>query len=159
MSLSQITLPTGKSNIPIYEFPIAGTTGINYLYNENGIEINYGYDSNGRYRVAYGALLDNNHSEFAFGGKDYSAGLHSIKLGRRLTVGEEINLVWHDGHRLVIYEENGTTKVKKRNGGSYNEIGKWINEDGSSEHTALYFNDDLNTKRFDKIEIKSFEEF
>ena len=51
------------------------------------------------------------------------------------------------------------TKVKKINGGSYSEIGKWADESGNSEYTALLFDDDINTKRFDKIKVKTFEEF
>ena len=159
MSLSPITLSAGKSNIPLYEFPVVGKT-VNYLYNPDGVIINYGYDSQGRYRVAYGALSSSSASSaFAFEGKEYSAGIHSIHLKRQLTAGEEVSLTWKDGHQLVIYEEDGVTKVKKRNGGSYSEIGKWKDENGNSEYTALYFNDDMNTKRFDKIETKSFEEF
>ena len=255
MSLSPIILQAGKSNIPLYEFPVEGDT-VNYLYNPDGIIVNYGYDFDGRYRVAYGALeSESSSSAFAFEGKEYSSGLHSINLSRPLAAGEEIKLVWYDGHQLVIYAENGyletipnsnphseglyelnhiegyfltddttnidgnyykkiidnyvkvdesdlypesgtavnpknlewyvyksyykydltedteinpnkkyysyalMTKVKKRSGGSYNEIGKWADETGSSEHTALLFDDDMNTKRFDKIEIENFEEF
>ena len=157
MSLNPITLPAGKSNIPLYEFPVSGET-VDYLYNEDGVEINYGYDSEGNYRVAYGAL-DNNNEEFAFGGKIHSAGLHNIHLNRPLAEGEKISLTWKDGHQLIIYEEGGVTKVKKRNGGSYSEIGKWADENGNSEYTALLFDDDMNTKRFDVIETESFEEF
>lgn len=158
MSLTK-TLQAGKSKLPLYEFPIEGET-VDYLYNPEGIEINYGYDSQGRYRVAYGALdSNNNNPEFVFGGKDYSSGLHNIHLSRTLTNGEEIVLTWYDGHQLVLYGENGMTKVKKINGGSYSEIGKWADESGNSEYTALLFDDDINTKRFDKIKVKTFEEF
>lgn len=210
MSLNPITLQAGKSNIPLYEFPIEGET-VDYLYNPDGVIINYGYDSNGHYRVAYGALSSSSlNSAFAFEGKKYSAGLHNINLSRPLTAGEEVKLTWHDGHQLVIYTENGYTevtpsnnpqseglyelklteetfdgvtypyyiykltsdtqtiqgkkyyryglinKVKKRSGGSCSEIGKKI---GELENTALLFNDDMNTKRFDKIEVETFEEF
>lgn len=58
----------------------------------------------------------------------------------------------------TYYEKTLMTKVKKRNGGSYDEIGKWADNTGNSEYTALYFDDDMDTKRFDKIETKSFEE-
>ena len=151
----QLQIPTGKNNYPLYEFPGEDIPSNRVLYNPDGVEINYGYDSQGRYRVAYGAL-DSSSAEFAFGGKKYTSGLHSINLSRPLANGEQITIMWYDGHELIIYAEDGTTKVKKRNGGSYSEIGKKVND---GENTALYFDDDMNTKRFDKIETNSFEEF
>ena len=210
----QLQIPTGKNNYPLYEFPGDDIPANKVLYNSEGVEINYGYDSQGRYRVAYGALDSSSaDSAFAFGGKKYTSGLHSINLSRPLANGEQITIMWYDGHELIIYGENGylevkpssgsnphnlglyelvhidtgvtedipnnyfkyvltedtsvvndkkyynktlITKVKKRNGGSYSEIGKKVN---NGENTALYFNDDMNTKRFDKIETNSFEEF
>lgn len=51
------------------------------------------------------------------------------------------------------------TRVKKRVGGSYQEIGKWLSSDGNSENTYPLFKDDVLTKRFDYIETKNFREF
>ena len=149
-----LNIPTGKSNFPLYDFPGEGVPEENVLYNSEGVDIVYGF--NGEKRYVYGAIGKNNSEEIAFGGKEYSAGLHSISLSRALANGEKIHIMWYDGHQLIIYAEDGITKVKKINGGSYNEIGK---KTSTGENTALYFNDDMNTKRFDKIETKSFEEF
>ena len=96
---------------------------------------------------------------YAFSGIEKSPGLHSIHLSRSLKEGESVVFTWKNGYQLIIYEENGTTKVKKINGGSYDEIGQWLNEDGHSEHTALKFDDNIRLKRFEKIETKTFEEF
>lgn len=122
-----------------------------YIYNPDGVEIHYGFDG----KKAYGAI-DENNDEFFFGGIEKSGGLHSIQLSRPLTNGEKITLNWKNGYQLIIWCDNGVTKVKKRTGGSYQEIGK---KKGSGEENVLYFNDDVYTKRFGYIESKTFEEF
>ena len=159
-----LNLVAGNSKTPIYEFAESSSAASYALYNPDGIEVGYGYDARkseeeggGQLRVFYGGL-DESNNEIIYSGIENSAGLHNITLSRELLENERIIINWKNGYQLVIYEEGGTTKVKKRNGGSYDEIGKWADNTGNSEYTALYFDDDMNTKRFDKIETKSFEE-
>ena len=160
MSL-EITLNAGKSTTKINEFPDGSSSA--YLYNPEGVDIAYGF--NGEKHYMYGAI-DASSAEFAFGGKEQSGGLHSINLSRELKEGEEVRLVWRNGYQLIIFseiiEENGVkkriTKAKKPSGGSYQEIGKWVNSDGSSENTCIMFEDNVLTKRFDYIKIMNFKE-
>ena len=154
--------PAGTNKYSIYEFAHDSSSASSALYSESGLEIGYGYNdrdgNNNRIKTFYGGA-DSSNAALFYGGVGNSAGMHGIHLNRPLAEGEEINITWYNGYQLVIYEDHGTTKVKKRNGGSYSEIGKWLDEDGISERTALLFDDDMYTKRFDKIETKSFEEF
>ena len=155
MSLS-ITLESGATKTKIHEFPTTDPSSDEYLYNPDGLEVAYGFDGEKRYM--YGAI-DESSDTFAFGGKEYSAGLHNVHLSRALHPGEEVRLIWRNGYRLIIFcDENGVTKVKKPVGGSYQEIGKWASINGNSENTCIKFNDDVKTKRFDYIETINFKE-
>ena len=158
-----LNLEAGTSKTPIYEFTYGGisSSAASYvLYSDSGLEMNYGFDDRNRdgncIKTAYGGL--DGEGALNYGGIGNSAGVHGIHLSRPLAAGEEINITWYNGYQLIIYEDDGTTKVKKRNGGSYDEIGKWADENGNSEYTALLFDDDMYTKRFDKVETESFEE-
>lgn len=129
------------------------TTTINEedLYNPDGIEIHYGYDG----RKIYGDA-DN----YAYSAIAQTPGLHNITLSRPLVAGEEITLHWRNNYDLIIFcGDDGKTRVKKQVGGTYQEIGKWANQNGSSEETLIKFNDDVLTKRFDYIETKVLREF
>lgn len=158
----ELSLATGKSKTEIREF--AGLGSDNVLHNPNGIEVGYGYDTNkengGRLRVFYGGKQNSN--EIIYAGRDRSFGTHNINLSRPLVEGESIFINWKNGTGLKIYCERENTKlktkVKKICGGSYGEIGKWASENRESENTSLLFDDDMNTKRFDKIETVFFKE-
>ena len=149
-----LNLASGKSRTQIYEFPIPNED--NVLYNGEPQTIEYGFMS-GNDLSAYGANGENN-TVINYGGQTNSAGTHTIHLSRPLARGEKILFNWYNGYQLIIYEEDGKTKARKPSGGSYNEIGKWANDDGSEEHTAIRFDDDMLTKRFDKIEIRTSKE-
>lgn len=155
-----LNLTSGKSKIPVYEFAESSSAASSALYNPDGIEVGFGYDAKksngGELRTFYGGL--ENNSEIIYTGIEVSPGLHNIHLNRPLAEGEKIIINWKTGPGLVVYCENGVTKVKRRTGGTYNEIGKWNSNDGSSENTSLFFDDDVNTKRFDYIETVFFEE-
>lgn len=211
----ELSLTAGKSKTPIYEFAQPGSAASSALYNPDGIEVGYGYDTrkdnDGQLRVFYGGLGNNNNDvvEIEYAGIQHSAGLHNISLSRELAEGEKIIVNWKNGYKLVIYSEEGykevapesgsdphdlglyelklietedgsyqkyeltedtqvqdktyyekglMTKVKKRNGGSYQEAGSWADADGNAEHVALLFDSDMYVKRFDKIKTESFEE-
>lgn len=125
-------IAAGNNIIPLCEF--SSDPEDNALYTEEGLEVGYGYDAETipsgtesnrnrtRLRVFYSGIDDND--EIAYAGIEHSAGLHNINLSRPLAAGERITLNWLNGQQLVIYEEDGKTKVKKPNGGSYSEIGK-----------------------------------
>lgn len=121
------------------------------LYNPDGIEITYGF-KDGQKKYVYG-----DEQEYGYGGIEQSGGLHGIHLSRELKEGERVVFHWRNGYDLVFFYKDGKTKVKKRVGGSYQEIGKQI--DGDAEHTSVRFDDDIYTKRFDYIETKNFKEF
>lgn len=137
------------------------------LYNPNGIEIHYGYDG----RAVYGAL-DSDETEFPFTAIQQTLGLHSIQLSRALKPGEKVILHWRNNSELLIYgdtvverDEEGkviktedVVRVKIPVGGTYQETGKWADEEGSSEHTLPKFDDDIFTKRFDYIETRTLKE-
>ena len=144
-----INAEIGKHRINLYEFNGPGADPSKVLYDPSGVIIHYGFDGN----VVYG-----DQEGYAYSGLEKSPGLHSIYLSRKLFEGENITLTWKNGYQLLIYVEDGVTKVKKRSGGSYQEIGQWADGNGHSEKTALKFNDDVTLKRFEKIETKSFEE-
>ena len=146
----KIDAELGKHRVNLYEFDGEGVDPTKVLYDPDGVAISYGFDGDKVYGDVEG---------YAFSGIEKSPGLHSIHLSRSLKEGESVVFTWKNGYQLIIYEENGTTKVKKINGGSYDEIGQWLNEDGHSEHTALKFDDNIRLKRFEKIETKTFEEF
>lgn len=143
MPLSPITLNAGRNKTNIDE---------DELYNPDGIVIHYGYDG----RAVYG-----DEEGYAYSAISQTPGLHSIQLDRVLMPGEEIVLHWRNGYDLIIYNPGipNRTLVKKRVGGSYQEIGKWSSPDGNSERTCPLFEDDVLTKRFDYIETKNFREF
>ena len=146
----RIDAELGKHRINLYEFDGPGADPSKVLYDPSGVIIHYGFDGN----VVYG-----DKEGYAYSGLENSPGLHSINMSRKLLKGESIILTWKNGYQLLIYEDNGITKVKKRNGGSYQEVGQWADEDGHKEHTALKFDDDITLKRFDYIETKNFKEF
>ena len=124
------------------------------LYNPNGIEIHYGYDG----RAVYGAL-DSDETEFPFTAIQQTLGLHSIQLSRALEPGEKVILHWRNNSEIVICCDNeGITRVKIPVGGTYQETGKWADEEGNSEHTLPKFDDDIFTKRFDYIETRTLKE-
>ena len=137
------------------------------LYNPNGIEIHYGYDG----RAVYGAL-DSDETEFPFAATQQTLGLHSIQLSRALEPGEKVILHWRNNSELLIYgdtvverDEEGkviktedVVRVKIPVGGTYQETGKWVDEEGNSEHTLPKFDDDIFTKRFDYIETRTLKE-
>ena len=125
----------------------------NDLYNPDGIKILYGF-KDGRKKYAYGDSPDT-----GFGGIEQTCGLHGVHLSRRLANGEKVVLHWRNGYDLIFYCEGDKTKVKKRVGGTYQEVGKWADENGNSEFACPKFNDDIYTKRFDYIETKNFKEF
>ena len=154
----ELSLAAGKSKTEIREF--AGLGSDNVLHDSEGVEVGFGYDTRkengGKLRVFYGGKQNNN--DIIYAGKDKSYGLHNINLSRQLNEGESIFINWKNGTGLKIYCEDGITKVKRICGGSYDEIGKWVSENGESEYTSLYFDDDVNTKRFDKIETIFFKE-
>ena len=150
----ELTLNSGTTKTKINEFPIDASSAS--LYNPDGVDVAYGFDGEKRYM--YGAI-DSSSAEFAFGGKEHSAGLHNVNLSRPLVEGEEIHLIWRNGYQLVVFCENGVTKVKKPVGGSYQEIGKWASVNGNSENTCIKFNDDVSTRRFDYIETREYKEF
>ena len=125
----------------------------NQLYNPDGIKIFYGY-KDGQKKYIYGDNINE-----GYGGIEQSGGLHGIHLSRALNEGEEVVVHWRNGYDLIFFWENGETKVKKRTGGSYQEVGKWADENGYSEYTSFKFNDDISKKRFDYIETKNFKEF
>ena len=157
-----LNLASEKNKTPVYEFAESSSTASAAIYNPDGIEVGFGYDAKksngGNLRAFYGGL-NSSSAEIAYSGIEKSSGLHNINLSRPLVKGEKIIINWKTGPGLVIYcDENGITKVKRRSGGTYNEIGKRNSESGSSENTALFFNDDVNTKRFDYIETVFFEE-
>ena len=141
MSLSPISLNPGSSITYIDE---------SELYDSTGIKINYGYNG----RNVYG-----DEASSAYAAIMQTPGLHNIHISRQLTDGEEIRLHWRNGCDLIFFCDDGKTKVKKVVGGTYQEIGKWADEDGHSENTCLKFEDDVLTKRFDYIETKTFKEF
>lgn len=124
----------------------------NDLYNPDGIEIFYGYKGDKKY--AYG-----DEDDVAFGGIEQTGGLHGIHLSRPLSEGERVILHWRNNYDLIIFCKGGKTRVKKRIGGTYQEIGKWADENGNSEYTTYKFKDDIYTKRFDYIETENFKEF
>lgn len=133
----------------------------NELYSPSGIEILYGF-KDGLKKYVYG-----DEEGAGYGGLEQTGGLHSVRLSRPLSEGESVVVHWRNGYELVFFseiiEENGVqkriTKVKKRVGGTYQEVGKWADESGNSEYTTIKFNDDIYTKRFDYIETKNFKEF
>ena len=136
------TLAAGNNIIPLCEF--STNPEDNALYTDEGLEVGYGYNSEAsqsgtesnrnktRPRVFYSGL--DNNDEIIYAGIEHSAGLHNINLSRPLTEGEMITINWLNGQQLVIYEEGGKTKVKKPNGGSYSELGKWT----TYKNVALY---------------------
>lgn len=137
------------------------------LYNPNGIEIHYGYDG----RAVYGAL-DSDKTEFPFTAIQQTPGLHNIQLSRALEPGEKVVLHWRNNSELLIYgdtiierDEEGkviktedVVRVKISVGGTYQETGKWVDEEGNSEYTLPKFDDDVFTKRFDYIETRTLKE-
>jgi len=142
-----LNLNSTSKKININEYGDSSTE--NVLYNPDGVSIHYGYDG----KKVYG-----DEDGYAYSGIENTGGIHSIHLSRELTSGEYLILNWRNGYQLIIWSDGNKTRVKRRKGGSYQEIGKWIN-DGNSEKTCLLFNDNVYTKRFDKIETKMFEEF
>ncbi len=144
----KLNLTSADKKIPINEY-----YGDNVLYNKNGVEVHYGFDG----KKEYGAI-DENSDEFFFGGIEKSGGLHSIQLSRPLAAGERVVVNWRNGYQLIIWSDGDKTRVKRRKGGSYQESGKWKDE-GFSENNVLLFDDSVDTKRFDYIETKIFEEF
>ena len=122
------------------------------LYNPNGIETLYGF-KDGLKKYVYG-----DEQGLGYGGIEQTGGLHSVRLSRPLSEGESVVVHWRNGYDLIFFYKDGITKVKKRVGGTYQEIGKWTDESGNSEYTAIKFDDDIYTKRFDYIETKNFKE-
>ena len=64
-----------------------------------------------------------------------------------------------DPDKTYFYLYPAKTRVERRIGGSYQEIGKYVNLTGSSENTCPKFNDDVLTKRFEYIETQVYKEF
>lgn len=125
----------------------------NELYNPEGIEVFYGF------RDGVKKYYYSDSDDSGYGGLEQSGGLHAIHLSRPLTEGEKVFVNWRNGYQLIIFCENGKTKVKKRTGGTYQEVGKWADETGNSEYTVVRFDDDIYKKRFEYIETKNFKEF
>lgn len=137
----ELNLSPGSSKTPINE----------ELYNPNGVEIHYGYDG----KAVYG-----DEEDYAYSAITQTPGLHNITLSRPLASGEKVVFRWRNNYILVIYcDDSGKTRVRKTIGGTYQEIGKWLDEEGNFENTCPKFNDNVLTKRFDYIETKKLREF
>ena len=118
----------------------------------NEVSISYGSLDNDNNKFAYG--YDNGNM---YGGVHKSNGLHYIKLSRELKDDETIKIHWLNGCDLVIFAENGKTKVKRVVSGTYQEIG--LLDDDGKEKTVITFGDDISKVRFGYIETKNFQEF
>lgn len=156
----ELNLNPGKQREPLNEDK--------QLYNPSGIEIHYGYDG----RAVYGAIGPDK-TEFPFTAIQQTPGLHNIQLSRALEPGEQIVLHWRNnselvicGETLVVRDDKGNptgetkkvVKVKIPVGGTYQEVGKWADETGNSEHVLPTFEDSVLTKRFDYIETRALKE-
>lgn len=125
------------------------------------------YDPEANIDILYGSR-DSSNAMFSFGGEDssgaisyggyeHSNGLHRVHLNRKLTDGERIRLHWFNGCDLIIFGENGKTKVKRVVGGTYQEAG--LLDNNGNENTFLTFDDDISKTRYGYIETQNFQEF